>query len=1263
MSLLLVLIGCTYLTVASTSDHEAMMVLIETSFDPLSMAMKPVNFVAGAVGGLFSSKNSRRRSSDTEPPCESVNPLDTNDQDCSVTRWNEIVSYYPFHKTLQKKDKDVIMAIDQVGQLAADVLRVTDSHHEALFGNTGSEGLIREAAILRNASRQLQAAGIAAADGGYDQLLTVLTEPSIDDVKNLKLILATAFADLKGAAENVTKREQLSADLHNNLMNKRATVALNDAVDTIHKKVVNVSATVGIGGASLTVVQKAATANVTRVQSALSDVADLVATTGNALEDIGVKAGEAREKRIEESREIVSANGAQIASTEAKQYTQLRTQLESESATSMNRTRNLLKNASLAAIESGMETANATDLNVESVLRTGVSNAIGQSASGVSVTLNDARDSIGEESEKATNVAHDVSDAGAAQASEVQSAVVGVMQDSAAVRSASQADIRDANVEAASLLSSLSQDQQSTFDQIVTLLNSQQLNSSAQLSQSENAYSASIVDFLRSIGTAGSEGQQSLTDILALVQSGQLKTMADVQLQFDSVVADSKAKANSLMKQVGTAGSQITDAGSQVGTELNRTADAVVDSIVTGSGNTRQALSDASDSLSATSAKLGASGRDREKYNQQRFGQSRGVLDGMLHSAAALSGQGEDVDRATSAVADVEGQQVADQLFGLSTNDDSMEKSIIQEVIAKREQMRSQLNALHFGDDAKASWESAEKPIAERIDLIGRMASEMQSDTGESLGVVGSMRNQLGLVDERIDNLTRRVEGQTDSVRSTISTHWLTMQSGLNLTGLNLQSTAEQSSAEAAKAGNEFLSEYLNNHRRAIQDSLEQANQATAAGEQSSGSGLVIARQIADALESFVDEAESTQRSLVSQIPTEFGVTAVDRTMIDPEKAELESQVAETMSTIRSEMMRLPQALRDGFAEVQSEVQVRSTDLSNRILALRDNLNASIERPEDVIRELVVSTKLQHLQRGVLDADKRIREQIQTERENVNEARYHQVKLIRSMIKQLTQLGERDDQSAELHPLESTVMDLGAEAGRLVNDAVSETESDAALGLLSSVSRLSRPAANLTDEISSHASVVNKTEHIRAAVEASVERGIQSGAARLEALTRSAERGLETKLTATDDRVRSATEDLASQMDAFTSRQIDRIAAIDSEAATTIAGNWSNLADRLSADSDTLLHSPALDHLLSTFPYSGDVDEVKSEIDREKANQVEFENRWMETLALSDHSSDEFHQPVRDTAGQIADVLEASGGTAQTSLNTIHNLLVQTSVP
>ena len=203
----------------------------------------------------------------------------------------------------------------------------------------------------------------------------------------------------------------------------------------------------------------------------------------------------------------------------------------------------------------------------------------------------------------------------------------------------------------------------------------------------------------------------------------------------------------------------------------------------------------------------------------------------------------------------------------------------------------------------------------------------------------------------------------------------------------------------------------------------------------------------------------------------------------------------------------------------------------------------------------------------------------------------------------------------------------------------------------------------MTDEISSHASVVNKTEHIRAAVEASVERGIQSGAARLEALTRSAERGLETKLTATDDRVRSATEDLASQMDAFTSRQIDRIAAIDSEAATTIVGDWSHLAERLSADSDMLLHSPALDDVVSKFPYSSGVDEVKTEIDREKANQVEFENRWMETLALSDHSSDEFHQPVRDTAGQIADVLEASGGTAQTSLNTIHNLLVQTSVP
>ena len=189
--------------------------------------------------GIFNSHKDRRRKMDSELPCESYDPLDTNDHDCFVLRWNKINWYFPFHKNLNRMERLVVSGENELENLAYNVLRKLDDLRRKIFGVSGTfvkpardYGMIHDVALLGKVVDHLQertakiGERFEAVEDGADSMAS-------SDASKIGSYFMEALREFRTDVLNVLGSQAASKNKNQASMNWEATKALVRALDDI----------------------------------------------------------------------------------------------------------------------------------------------------------------------------------------------------------------------------------------------------------------------------------------------------------------------------------------------------------------------------------------------------------------------------------------------------------------------------------------------------------------------------------------------------------------------------------------------------------------------------------------------------------------------------------------------------------------------------------------------------------------------------------------------------------------------------------------------------------------------------------------------------------------------------------------------------------------------------------------------------------------------------------------------------------------------
>ena len=171
----------------------------------------------GAFLGWFNSHKDRRRQMDHVPPCESTNPLDTNDHDCFTRRWQLMSDYYPWQHELKRGER--LLLTQETNTEAVG----TRNYQASLRNEEVTAGVMSETAkVLEPASLHLSHA--------RDTILNALadsqnqgSDQATNDLLSLRSNIQSSASRLLGDATDAVDAQVVSSDMNANRLLQSAT--------------------------------------------------------------------------------------------------------------------------------------------------------------------------------------------------------------------------------------------------------------------------------------------------------------------------------------------------------------------------------------------------------------------------------------------------------------------------------------------------------------------------------------------------------------------------------------------------------------------------------------------------------------------------------------------------------------------------------------------------------------------------------------------------------------------------------------------------------------------------------------------------------------------------------------------------------------------------------------------------------------------------------------------------------------------------------
>ena len=192
------------------------------------------------IFGVFNSHRNRRRQQDFIGPCESSNPLDTNDPDCFQYRWKLMTDYYPYHNRLNKLQRFVVQGEDEVQAAASRVESDTERNTVVLFGTGGTgakpstrSGVSYEGYNVLVPVTDHLSTWTASVYSEFWKVLQTIDAHSIQDRQDLRDNVTGALDLMLGGVIAATDRQSQSAGRNLEILTRAATSALLSTVETM----------------------------------------------------------------------------------------------------------------------------------------------------------------------------------------------------------------------------------------------------------------------------------------------------------------------------------------------------------------------------------------------------------------------------------------------------------------------------------------------------------------------------------------------------------------------------------------------------------------------------------------------------------------------------------------------------------------------------------------------------------------------------------------------------------------------------------------------------------------------------------------------------------------------------------------------------------------------------------------------------------------------------------------------------------------------
>jgi hypothetical protein len=187
------------------------------------------------MSGIFNSHKNRRRKNDNLMPCESYDPLDTNDHDCFVLRWNRMTWYFGAHRNMKRLQRLIVNGEDETEKLMNSVDSDFEHLHRVIFGKAGTffkpnrdYGLIADVAKLKHVVGFL---GEKAEDMNSRMEFTQegIRALAESDLSAIKVLGIEAMGNLESDFADLLSSQQASNAMNTAVMTMAATRTLTTA--------------------------------------------------------------------------------------------------------------------------------------------------------------------------------------------------------------------------------------------------------------------------------------------------------------------------------------------------------------------------------------------------------------------------------------------------------------------------------------------------------------------------------------------------------------------------------------------------------------------------------------------------------------------------------------------------------------------------------------------------------------------------------------------------------------------------------------------------------------------------------------------------------------------------------------------------------------------------------------------------------------------------------------------------------------------------
>ena len=935
-----------------------------------------------AAFGVFNSHKDRRRKKDTNLPCESTNPLDTNDKDCFVYRWDKMVWYFSYHAHLKRLEKINVQGADEATALWAKTMTLNEQHENQIYGHAGtflrpskSSGIFHEASVLKSGAEQLNEAGIASIETLY-RTLESATEDSFSDVRELKDNIAKAYSSLTDDVALVMKKQDRNAQLNAGTMNKAGTKILSDSVDTV----------LGSQKTSTeTMIDVARTGN-GKIKEVEGITKDLGARLDDG-EDFAEKAAERIEARnatfrvnldsaIDHTLKEITTKAEDSQKHVSDELRLLTTEFRGQTIGEVKRSTVDLKNATSAVRQRSQALADAADSQIVTALVSGQSTVFKQGTSNVTTLLGDLQTSILKKTQDGTHTTSDLGNTAAVLSTEANSETKSVDGQSRETISYVDEGVRSIKQRVVQALQSqgVSKD---GIDSLMQALNGAQTDASKSLKTGENEYVGDVSDVLNKLGTNGLASSASVGNLMRLISTGAGKTGADLTQQLDYALVDSKSKGAALLSRLSGAGIDLTKLSSMAGSELKKLGPEILAAVRGENGDVSRLL-----------AGVGGSDLIRSRLlSDERVGfttatgireSSKSALSALQNARAGLSS----LDAFVGAVSEGSSGSVAELATALAGGDESARAVISGELnkallLTKSSTTPGEVNLKQIVRSALKEIERKNPEISRIVNeningktrtldksrLLISSAQALNQQTDEVIGKTGQKQSDLvGSYKNRLADISG-ADGSKPAVLNGISAADIDQTT----IGTVLKSEVDLRKKQIGQRTDESATQL-----RVIQDSTGTIIIDMKKLERELGLivGSDSAASIANELNRLTS-ATTNDDSISGQLNRLSSSLSVMKTTTA-------SAISNVSSALQAEILQLPLAVISGTAALERDMRLVSSDLEAKIRQTKEALATAQteEERQAAIRGLIVLGKLQAVQQGVLQADYELRKRL-----------------------------------------------------------------------------------------------------------------------------------------------------------------------------------------------------------------------------------------------------------------------------------------------